>query len=370
MVAPMVSGRCLESGMGILPVCIADGVFGARTEKGTIMKWTGARICVLAVVLVISMSSLLTGAERPQRQWVVYRGGDGPGQGKNIVFVTGDEEYRSEESMPMLARILERDYGFRVTVLYSVDSLGVINPNQSDNIPGLEALDSADVMVLFLRYRALPEDQRLHILDFAESGRPMVGFRTTTHAFLYKDDPALAHLNEDWPQRVFGQKWITHHGHFDDGLARLTEVDLLPWQTGHPILRGVRPFGAYSWLYHVEGGAHQLYGDTRLLLTGRSLRSSHEQEGRLDQFPLVNPVAWTKTYTGVSGIPARVFFTTLGHPYDFKEESMRKLALNGILWALGREDLIGPDGADAAFAEPYEPNNSGFGERFKKGRRP
>lgn len=302
--------------------------------------------------------------------WVALPAASSAQSTPHVVFVTGDEEYRSEESMPMLAGILERDYGFRVTVLYSVDSLGFINPNRADNIPGLEALDSADLMVLFLRYRALPEDQRRHILDFAESGRPMVGFRTTTHAFLHKDDPALALLNEDWPRRVFGQKWITHHGHFDDGAAPLTEVDLLPWQTGHPILRGVSPFQAYSWLYHVEGGDHQLYGDCRLLLTGRSLRSSHEQEGRLDQFPLVNPVAWTKSYTGSAGISARVFFTTLGHPYDFREESMRKLALNGILWALGREDLIGPAGADAAFAAPYEPNNSGFGERFKKGRKP
>ena len=136
----------------------------------------------------------------------------------HIVFVTGDEEYRSEESMPMLARILKRDYGFRVTVCYALDEQGVIDPNNLENIEGLEALEEADMMVLFTRFRALPEEQRTYILDFAESGKPMAGFRTATHAFLYSEalarlhgvydearahryDEALAHLDEDGPRK-------------------------------------------------------------------------------------------------------------------------------------------------------------------------
>lgn len=288
----------------------------------------------------------------------------------HIVFVTGDEEYRSEESMPMLARILKREYGFRVTVCYALDAQGFIDPNNLENIEGLDALDEADLMVLFTRFRALPEEQRAHILDFAESGKPMAGFRTATHAFLYEDDEALAYLNEEWPQKVFGQHWITHHGHFDDGANPLTDVQVIAEQQGHAILRGVHPFQAHSWLYHVHGGAYELYGDSRPLLTGTALKSNHAANDRLDEFPLTNPVAWTKTYTGRSGQAARVFFTTLGHPYDFKEPAMRKLALNGILWALGREDQIPEDGANADFVGDYDPNNSGFGDKFKPNRKP
>ncbi len=81
-------------------------------------------------------------------------------------------------------------------------------------------------------------------------------------------------------------------------------------------------------------------------------------------------MAWTKTYTGRSGRAARVFFTTLGHPYDFKEASMRKLALNGLLWALGSAALIPDDGANAAIVGEYDPNNSGFGDKYKPNRRP
>ncbi|HEX6926611.1 MAG TPA: ThuA domain-containing protein [Longimicrobiaceae bacterium] len=293
-----------------------------------------------------------------------------PAAAQHVVFVTGDEEYRSEESMPMLARILKRDYGFRVTVLYALDERGFIDPNELTNIPGLAALDSADLMVMFMRFRALPDSQLVHILDYVESGRPVVGFRTATHAFRYPEDSPHADLNEEWPTRVFGQHWIVHHGHFEDGNQPLTAVRPIEWRTAHPILRGVKPFQAYSWLYHVDGGGDQLYGDSRPLLIGEALRSTHAEEGRTDRYPLTNPVAWTKTYTGRSGRTARVFFTTLGHPYDFREESMRKLALNGILWALGLEDRIPPDGARADPVGEYTPTNSGFGSVYKQGMRP
>ena len=286
----------------------------------------------------------------------------------HIVFVTGDEEYRSEESMPMLASILKRDYGFDVSVCYALNEEGYIDPNVLDNIAGLSLLEDADMMVLFTRFRALPDSQAQYILDFAESGKPMAGFRTTTHAFLYKDDPEREHLNNEWPTKVFGQQWITHHGHFDDGALPLTRVDLIDSVTAHPILRGVGGFDAYSWLYHVHGGDHSLFGDSAPLLTGTALKSGHANNNRLDRFPLSNPVAWTKTYTGTSGLTARVFFTTLGHPYDFKDESMRRLALNGILWAL--EHDIPDGGANSDFAAPYEPNNSGFGDRFKPNMQP
>jgi type 1 glutamine amidotransferase len=282
-----------------------------------------------------------------------------------IVFVTGDEEYRSEESMPMLAKMVERELGARTKVLFALDSNGIINPNINDNIGGLEALEDADMMVLFTRWRKLPDDQAKYITDFAESGKPMVGFRTSTHAFQYGDDSLRQHLNNDWPVAVFGQQWITHHGHFEDGHDPLTSVSIIEDQTGHPILRGVQAFDAYSWLYHVDGGDWSINPNTRHLLEGKSLRSQHEMDGNLDKFPLTNPVAWTNTYKG-----ARVFFTTLGHPYDWKNENMRRLTLNGIFWALNRADEIPEGGLDPTIIGTYEPNNSGFGELFKQGRRP
>lgn len=288
----------------------------------------------------------------------------------HIVFVTGDEEYRSEESMPMLATLARRELGAKVTVLHSLDSLGFIDPNRTDHIEGLKALESADLMVLFTRFRNLPTYERTYITDYAESGKPMVGFRTATHAFFYEKDATLAFFNEEWPAKVFGQQWITHHGHFDDGKFPVTDISMKPGQEDNPILNGFEPFKAYSWLYHVEGGDWKLQGDSDPILMGHSTKSQHEIDGNLDKFPLDNPVAWTKSYTGSSGKKARVFFTTLGHPYDFKLPEVRKIAMNGIFWALGKESLIPEKGVDVTLKEPYEPNNSGFGELYKKNQKP
>jgi len=286
----------------------------------------------------------------------------------HIVFVTGDEEYRSEESMPMMGKILKRELGAKVSVCYSLDSLGYIDPNNQQSITGLEALKTADLMVVFMRFRQLPSDQRSMILDYAESGRPIVGFRTSTHSFWYTDeegdlDTTMNNYNIQWPTKVFGQQWITHHGHFDDGAYPLTSVHIE--NINHPILNGVSQFDAYSWLYHVDGGAWNIYGNPNILLNGTSLKSNHDMSDRLDQFPITNPVAWTKSYK-----ESRVFFTTLGHPYDFKNENMRRLVLNGIYWALRMEGDIPDHGIDPTIVGSYEPNNSGFGQRFKAGMRP
>jgi type 1 glutamine amidotransferase len=284
---------------------------------------------------------------------------------KHIVFVSGEEEYRSEESFPMIAKILERETGAKVSFCFSVDSVGHIDPNNTRHIAGLEKLKDADLMVMFARFRALPDNELKYITDYVESGKPIIGLRTSTHAFLYQED-SLKHMNNEWPTKVFGQQWITHHGHFEDGNKPLTSVYFAN-KMMQPILRGVKPFDAFSWLYHVDGGEWKLQGDCNILLQGKSLKSNHEMEGNLEKFPLTNPVAWTKTYTTKSGKSSKVFFTTLGHPYDFKDTSMRKLLLNSIFWALDAENKIPENGVNSDPVETYVPSNSGFGQKYKKG---
>lgn len=269
----------------------------------------------------------------------------------------------------MIAKILQRETGAKVSFCFSVDSAGYIDPNNTKHISGLDKLTSADLVVMFCRFRALPPDELSYITDYVASGKPIIGLRTSTHSFLYKDNPSLEPMNNEWPTKVFGQQWITHHGHFDDGKNPLTSVSLIS-NKKHAILSGVQAFDAYSWLYHVDGGDWKLNGDCYTLLNGRALKSNHEAEGQLAKFPLTNPVAWTKTYTGSSGKKAKIFFTTLGHPYDFRDASMRKLLLNGIYWALDAEKQIPKDGVKAEPVIMYEPSNSGFGDRYRKGVRP
>ena len=251
----------------------------------------------------------------------------------HVVFVTGDDEYRSEYSMPMIARILEAKHNLRASVAYARPT-----PQTKNNIEGLEALKTADLAVFFLRWRELPEAQLKLILDYTESGKPLVGLRTTTHSFLYPKGHPQEHLNDGFGINVFGQKWIRHHGH-----TSTTDVSVAAVQAGHPILNGVdKSFHASSWLYVVN----PLHGDCVPLLVGRAVNPANNKDYG------AQPVAWTKTSKG-----ARVFFTTLGHPDDFKQLSVRRLLINGIYWALGK--TIPNGGTDAGIVEGYDPPPSG-----------
>jgi len=242
-------------------------------------------------------------------------------QGKTkplVVFVTGDHEYSSETTMPLLARALEKNYGMRTVVLKSSP-----DQNAEENIPGLEILKKADLAVFFLRWRRLPADQVKYIEEYLQSGKPVVGFRTSTHAFNYPKDHVLAKWNAfgefalGSPPGWGGKADHTHCGH-----TCSTDVSVIPESAAHPILKGVdSSFHVRSWLYKVLPDYPAK--DATWLLMGKAVDS--EKPGFM-----ANPVAWTwQTPAG-----GRVFTTTLGHPEDFSVEAFQRLVVNGIHWAL------------------------------------
>src|SRR2546423_3964388 len=119
------------------------------------------RACILLVPgLDLLHCVRARGKDKAVKPWVVSEGTEGPGKGKHIVLVSGDEEYRSEEALPQLAKILAKHHGFKCTVLFAINpDDGTIDPKNTHNIPGLEALDHADLMVIFTRFRDLPDEQ-------------------------------------------------------------------------------------------------------------------------------------------------------------------------------------------------------------------
>src|SRR5207302_5359925 len=171
-----------------------------------------ARITLMAALAVV----LLGTQARAEDPWIVLEGSSGPGNGKHVVLISGDEEYRSEEALPQLAKILARRHGFTCTVLFAINPKdGTIDPNRKDNIPGLEALDKADLMVLFTRFRDLPDAQMKHVVDYVESGRPVIALRTATHAFALK---SKTYAKYDWQDKTtdggfgrwaLGETWIS-----------------------------------------------------------------------------------------------------------------------------------------------------------------
>lgn len=305
-----------------------------------------------------------------QDPWVVYQGKDGVGKGKHIVFVTGDEEYRSEEGMTQMAKILAVRHGFKCTVLYAIDKKdGTINPQQLDNIPGLEKLKTADLMVMFLRFRDLPPEQMKHILDYANSGKPMLALRTSTHPFNFRNYKEFAKYNfnssqKDWKggfgRQVFGETWVAHYGRHQ---SESTRGVIAKGKEEHPIARGLDDVWGPSDVYKVN----KLTGDSEPIVMGQVLVGMNPKDEVKKGMKLM-PLAWTKTWTGDSGKKARVFVTTMGHGGDFVNEGVRRMFVNGALWCLGMEDQI-PERANVEIVGEYDPTPIGVG-RHRKGIRP
>lgn len=245
-----------------------------------------------------------------------------PGKDKKplVVFVTGDHEYSGEATLPLIAAELEKNYGMRTIVLKAYP-----DHNAEKNIPGLEVLKDADLVVFYLRWRQLPKEQLAHIEAYLKTGKPVMGFRTTTHAFNYpKGDE-----NEKWnafgefalnaPPGWGGKAAHTHYGHNSS-----TDVSVISAQASNPILTGVSSnFHVRSWLYRVLPD-YPTKGSTWLLM-GKSVNPDKEA--------IENPVAWT----GTNSFGGKVFMTTMGHPDDFKLEPFQRLVINAIHWELGQK---------------------------------
>lgn len=330
------------------------------------------QVILVGLGLTLSIIAPAFAQEDGPAQWITIEGAGGPGNGKHIVFISGDEEYRSEEALPMLARLLAIRHGFRCTVLFAIDpDTGTINPNHTANIPGLNQLETADLMVLFTRFRELPDEQMKWIVEYTNSGKPVIGLRTATHAFLYElneqspyakysDDSEVPGFEGGYGRQVLGEKWIDHHGVHGTESTRGLVNGLM---TNHPILRGVSDVWAPTDVYALR----DITGDEAVLLYGQVLRGM-EPTSPPNYDKSIMPVAWIKTFTGESGRSSRVFTTTMGAAVDLQSEDLRRLIVNAAYWAVGLEDQIDEAG-DVSYVDVYEPTWFGF-DGYRTGLRP
>ncbi len=296
---------------------------------------------------------------------VTYTGTDGPGRGKHIVLISGDDgEYHSEEVLPALAKILAVRHGFTCNVLFTINpDDGTIDPREKRNVPGLDALNSADLMVLFIRWRDLPDDEMKQILDYVESGRPIIAIRTGTHPFAFKTSKTYEKWswNSQIPgweggfgRHVLGETWVAHHGEHG---KQSTRAWFAPGAQDNPIVRGIKDGEIWvpTEVYEVR---LPLPPTCKPVLLGQVLtwmgQDAEPVAGKIND-PMM-PVAWTNAYTSASGKTARVFTTTMGASDDIETEGVRRLLVNAVYWTLGMEDAIAAK-ADVAFAEEYRPHS-------------
>ncbi len=299
---------------------------------------------------------------------VVYEGEAGPGAGKHIVFIASDHEYRGEETLPALARIMAKHHGFKCTVIFGLNPEDeTILPGSSD-LRGLAVLAEADLMVIFMRFIDMPDAEMKHFVDYVDRGGPIVGLRTSTHAFKIPEGSTYYRYDFRYPgedfymgfgRQVLGETWVSHYG---DNHRQSSILAIEQENKEHPILRGV---GAM----HTQAGgytADPIEGSTVLargiILNGMGI------DAPVDTTKELMPVAWVREYASASGKAARIFTTTQGASEDIVDGSFRRMLVNAQFWCLGMEEAIQPDLA-VDFVGPYHPARFAF-EGYRRGVKP
>ena len=331
-----------------------------------------------AVAWVLFLGGIVAGArgQSPAPVSMSYPAVSGPGAGRHVVLISGDEEYRSEEALPMVAKILSRRLGFRTTVLFALDADGTINPNNGASLPGSEALDSADLILMSVRFRAWPDEVMTRFERAYLRGTPIVALRTSTHAFNgFPEGSRWRSWNYNveggFGKRVFGETWVSHWGRHK---VEATRGAIEPAAKNHPVLRGVTNLFGDTDVYEAYPPA-----DADVLVRGvvlQSLRSdsapaSYSKTRASDRRAQdVNtpamPVVWTRLHTNPGGTVNRIVVSTLGSATDLEDEGLRRLLANAVFWGLG---MNVPSEMDVRVVDAYRPSFYGF-DGFRKGLRP
>lgn len=332
-------------------------------------------LTVLTLLAFFACTALHTSAA--EKQYSFFPGTKNkPGSGKKVVLLSGDEEYRSEEMLTQLGKILAAHHGFDCTVLYAINpKTGEIDPTIVDNIPGTDQLEDADVCVMFLRFRHLPKEQMKPIENYLKKGKPLLGIRTSTHAFNipggeeysrysfnYRDPDGV--WNDGFGRLVLGETWIAHHGEHG---VQATRGVLEPKAKHAKITAGCEDVFGPSDVYAIrlplpESWDVLLYGE---VLQG--MNASDAPVSGLKNDPKM-PIAWMKPYRIPDGEPGKAFTTTMGCAEDFLSEGYRRLLINAVYSLAGLEQQI-PPRTEAALIGPYDPLPMGFG-KHKPGQKP
>jgi hypothetical protein len=327
----------------------------------------------MRAILVLLLSTLpLNFLAADQNLSMTYEAKEGAGKGKHLVFLIGDEEYRSEEGLPMIAKILSQRHGFKCTLLFPLNQDGTINPDLSSQLSDPSQIDSADGVVMMLRFRAYPDDVMKKIASAINRGIPIIGLRTSTHAFRFTDKHPSSHKSfNNFGRQVLGEGWVSHWGPNMKGLTKgIIDVK----NAKNLVLNGVvNPLGD-SGVYE----AHPV-SDATILMYGQVLNgmkpddspATWEKKWGLDKAlhganePMM-PVAWIRENKAESGKTNRVFCSTYGAATDFLNEDLRRLVINSVYWGFNLEV---PTKADVTYVDEYKPAAYGA-KTYRKGIKP
>jgi len=310
--------------------------------------------------------------------WLTYKGSDGgaeggadggaegdsdmPGKGKHIVLLAAEQEYRSEQALPMLARALSKHHGFDCTVIFLMNEDGLVDPTGPSpiqqqgvyhNVPGLEHLAKADAFIWMSRFLKLNDEDSQHLHDYFDSGKPIVALRTANHG-LRGGRPYVVNGKTVSLRAMLGGAFMKHHGGWK---REATSGIVVEANKAHPVLIGVKDVWGTTDVYRCHN-EDTVPSDCTALLLGQPMKSlERDAPPNTDKVPL--PIAWTKTWTGNKGRASRILHFTMGSAKDFENEGVRRVVINGVYWGLGLVDQIKPD-SNMSIVGEYEPLEDGF----------
>jgi hypothetical protein len=323
-----------------------------------------AFLCFLGSIALLLSGSPAQAEDSPL--WLTYPGGDGPGKGKRVVLIAADQEYRSEQSMPMMAKILSTHHGFDCTVLFAVNEKGDVDPTmpvypekgkefKEHHIPGLEQLASADLVIFFARLLTLPMSERELIVKYVDSGKPIIALRTANHGFHAALPYKINGQQVRWGEDVLGGSFMGHHGQWH---ADSTRGTIVPEQKAHPILVGVSDIWGNSDVYRTYKEGTSLPAGCTALVWGQPLMGRKPDDAPNPNLePL--PVAWFQNWQTSTGKSARVFQSTMGSGTDLQNPGLRRLIINAAYWGMAMESAITAT-RSVDIVGTYAPLESGF----------
>lgn len=322
------------------------------------------QMIIRSLILLISTACLSSSAP------LTFEGTGGAGKGKHIVFIANDHEYRSEESCPAIAKILAKRHGFRCTVLFGLDEQGFIKAG-AEKVPGMEALQDADLLVFFTRFMNLPDAQADLLVAYFERGGPAVGIRTSTHCFNVQEGKwaklNFNHEGEDYRgglgEQVFGNTWHKERGqsHYGSNHKMGCRITPVTGARNHPINKGVGPIHAYSGAYESRPPAGAVP-----LVEAQVLNTFGPSDDLHTESPIVN-AGWTRnSYIAPSGAKknARIVYTSFGAAEDILDKDARRFLVNSCFWAAGLEGKIRTD-LDVRFVGGFKPSPYTTGAFFR-----
>lgn len=269
------------------------------------------RIAILATLVFLPLLSSCSQTTKSES----------PYAGSKALFLLGEHEYGTPESLPAFAKSQLEPLGI-ASVVVSAKS----NDRSSElchTFEGLELLEAADILILSTRRRFPKTAELAMIKEFIKAGKPVIAIRTASHAFGAREkgtgyQPPEGH--ESWNTfdiEVLGAHYTGHYRDIEGQPPLAVEAWIEKSASNHPIVQDLSfsdPIKIGHKLYQYENA------DPSIDVIMSARHTSDEP---------AEPIAWTNEKDG-----KRIFYMSPGSVEEMATPEIQSLLKSAILWGL------------------------------------